>query len=319
MRILIVANGYPPTAMGGVEIYTAELSRYLVSQGHQVTVFCRESDFSRPDYTINTEYLDQVKIVRVVNDYKDPHSFRKTIVDPHLEQIFDEFLESEQPDLIHFNHLIALSAQLPLIAATRNIPTMITLHDFWPICHRINLIDWRGQICPGPLQGVNCAACVVRGNLRQKAAQAVGTTLYKLKGYLSNRKQSPDGTSLLETADPPPALASFPKIYADRLDLFTRAVLACRRILVPSEYVRSQYSVNGIPFDRIDVIPLGIEPVPAAQALRPTSGNLTFATIGPLQPIKGMDLVIKAFRLVSGDHLRLKIFGRTDLFPRDHA
>lgn len=319
MKILIVANGYPPTAVGGVETYSAELSRYLASQGHQVTVFCRESDFSRADYAATTEIIDHVKIVRVVNDYKQATSFRQTIVDEQVEQIFDRFLADEQPDVIHFNHLIALSARLPLIAAACNIPAITTLHDFWSICHRVNLIDWRGQICPGPLHGVNCAACVVGGTLRQKAAQALAKTARLVKPMLPLQLRQRMRSALFEDEDKPPALASSPEIFVERLQLFTDAVQSSQRILAPSEYVRSQFANNGIPYERIEVVPLGIHDFPDAQQPKSDPENLTFAAIGPIQPIKGMDIVIKAFRKVPGDHLRLMIYGRTDLFPRNHV
>lgn len=314
-----MANGYPPTAVGGVETYSAELSRYLANQGHQVTVFCRESDFSRADYAVTTEMIDGVKIARVVNDYKQATSFRHTIIDETLEQIFDRFLGDEQPELIHFNHLIALSARLPLIAAAYNIPAITTLHDFWTICHRVNLIDWRGQICPGPLHGVNCAACVVGGTLRQKAAQVLAKTARLVKPALPLPLRRRMRSALFEDDDKPPALASSPEIFAERLEIFTKAVQSSRRILAPSEFVRSQFANNGIPSDRIEVLPLGIQDFPDLRHSKPDPGVFTFAAIGPIQPIKGMDIVIKAFRKVPGDHLRLRIYGRNDLFPRNHV
>ena len=46
---------------------------------------------------------------------------------------------------------------------------------------------------------------------------------------------------------------------------------------------------------------------------------MNFAAIGPLQPIKGMDIAIKAFNKVPGDHLSLNIYGRYDVFPRDYV
>lgn len=305
--------------MGGVETYTAELSRYLAGQGHQVTIFCRESDFLRPDYTLTTEIIDQVKILRLVNDYKHSQSFRRTIVDSRLEQIFSDLLAAEQPDLIHFNHLIALSARLPLLASAQKIPAVIMLHDFWNICHRVNLIDWRGRICPGPLHDVNCAVCVVGGSLRQKSSQAIGSAIQQAEKIFNPRRRSLKESNLLEIEDPPPALASFPKIFQNRLALFTEAILSAQRILAPSEFVRSQFARNGIPYERIEVFPLGIETQPAPEVTESAAGVLTLAVIGPLQPIKGVDIAINAFRRVPGEHLRLKIFGRTDLYPQDYA
>lgn len=319
MNILIVANGYPPTAVGGVETYSAELASSLARNGAQVRVFCRESDFNRPDYETTTEQQDQVAVTRVVNDFKQVHSFHQTFTDPYVERIFTEFIEVARPDLIHFNHLVGLSARLPIIASEHNIPSVMTLHDFWTICHRVNLVDWRGRICPGPLHEVNCAACVMGGTLRQKASPLIGKSARVAKRLLPARWRRSIRASLPGGEAQPPALASTPQIFTERLALFTAAVLTSQRVLVPSEYVRTQFSSNGFPRQRIEVVPLGITLRPGNQPTNPHPSRLTFAAIGPLQPIKGMDIAIKAFTKVPGDHLRLIIYGRTDLYPRNQV
>jgi len=319
MNILLVANGYPPTAVGGVETYVAELARLLARSDNQVSVFCRESDFSKADYSITTQILEQVKTTCVVNDYKQVHSFRQTFIDPHLEKIFTDLIELERPDLIHFNHLVGLSARLPIIASEHKIPAIITLHDFWTICHRVKLVDWRGRTCPGPLHGVNCSACVMGGTLRQKVSPLIGKSARAIKRFLPAQLRRSMRASIPGGEDQPPALVSTAQIFAERLALFTQALLATQRLLVPSEYVRTQFYNNGIPRQRIEVVPLGVTTHAGNKPPKRHLNLLTFAAIGPLQPIKGMDTAIKAFSKVPGNHLRLKIYGRSDLYPRNYV
>lgn len=69
MRVLYVANGFPPTALGGVEVSVYEIARSMARRGHEVWVFCRESDFDLPDYEILEEETEGIHIVRVVNDF----------------------------------------------------------------------------------------------------------------------------------------------------------------------------------------------------------------------------------------------------------
>ena len=319
MKILMVANGYPPTAVGGVETYTAELSRSLLHRGHQVNVFCRESDFSKADYEISTQLQDEISITRVVNDHKQATSFRQIFSDPHLEQIFTDFILAEQPDLIHFNHLIGLSARLPLISAAQNIPTVITLHDFWAICHQVKLIDWQGHICPGPAYGVDCSTCVIGGLSRHNVSPLAGKSTRLVKRILPARLRRALRTSFPGGESRPPAMVSSPQIFTERLALFTQAIQAAQQVLVPSEYVRRELSNNGFPPEHITVLPLGIVMQSGNKPVNSRSHLLTFAAIGPLQPIKGMDIAIRAFSKVPGDHLRLKIYGRHDLYPREHV
>lgn len=318
MKILLVANGYPPTAVGGVETYTAALSRSLAEQGHSVRVFCRESDFSRPDYEILLEHQDEIAITRVANDYKHATSFRQTFSDPRIDQIFSDFIQAEQPDLIHFNHFIGLSAHLPFIAVNQHIPSVITLHDFWPICHQVKLIDWQGRICPGPAFNVQCSVCVVGGPAHQNTSTIFWKSARLAKHVLPASLRRSLRAVLPGGGDTSPWMDSSPQIFRDRLKIFTQAVLAAQRVLVPSEYVRTQLNNNGFPIQRIDVVPLGIALRPDHPARKTPPDRLTFAAIGPIQPIKGMDIAIKAFSKVPGDHLRLKIIGRHDLYPRDH-
>ena len=184
MNILIVSNGYPPSDVGGVETYTAELARSLTHRGHTVKIFCRHSDLTSSDYGISTEYLDGVEVIRVVNDHKQASTFRQIFADLQLEQIFSNHIARERPNLIHFNHLIGLSARLPLIASEQGIPSVITLHDFWPICQRVKLMDWRGQICPGPRHGVDCSVCVAGGPVTQKLSPLLGNLAQIVKRIL---------------------------------------------------------------------------------------------------------------------------------------
>jgi len=142
MNILIVTNGYPPTALGGVEIYSADLAHGLTKNGHRVTIFCRESDFSLPDGHISDEIQNQVRIIRFVNDFKTNTSFIDTIINAAIERTFSDYMIEVKPDIIHFQHLIALSARLPLIANEQGMPFVTTRHDYWSICHRGRLIDW---------------------------------------------------------------------------------------------------------------------------------------------------------------------------------
>ncbi len=161
MRILLVTNGYPPTAFGGVEVYTRDVATALAAQGHQVAVFCRDSDPDAADYTISEDVVDGVPVTRVVNDFKTIESFDQTYRDEHIDAIFDDLLRREKPDVVHFNHLIALSLGLPSVASSHGIPHLTTLHDYWDICHRVRLQDWRERRCPGPIQGGDCYRCVV--------------------------------------------------------------------------------------------------------------------------------------------------------------
>jgi len=319
MNILLVSNGFPPTAFGGVEIYTSDIANHLLKKGHKVTVFCRESDLSTPDYHISDETNEGIRIIRVVNDYKKIYSYRDTYIDEKIDRIFKRFLRQIAPDLIHFNHLIALSARLPMIAARSKIPSILSLHDFWALCHRVNLVDWKTQSCPGPQHGVDCSVCVV-GSPRLKSISSSANWFVRLVKSVSTPKFRYRMRRMIPGAYKQPApLFSSKEIFDDRHSLFQQTIQSTQKILSPSSYVREQFASNGYPLERIEILPLGINlmeettqdfPMPVDK-----DSKIIFAAIGSIIPIKGFDTLIEAFKKVNNTNIRLVLFGREDIYP----
>lgn len=313
MNILLVANGFPPTAYGGVENYTSDLARSLHKAGHTVIVLCAERRDDLPDRHVLMDIVDGIPVYRVVNVFKQLHSFSETFADPGIETLFEELLTRIAPDVIHFNHLISLSARLPQIAATHRIPTLITLHDFWFLCQRINLQDWRRQRCRGPRQGGDCLRCLKTGTLLQRARTLTIDTLrnlvpYKLRVMLRKLISSGD--------NPLPSLAPTPDVIEQRYQCFRETCLAAQQVLTPSQIVKDIFVRNGYPAEIIEVLPLGMD-IPPTSPPRPRASGDPFiiAFIGSLMPLKGVDVLLRAFHRVQADHLRLHLYGRADVVP----
>ena len=320
MKILLVANGLPPTAFGGVEVYVDQLARELVGRGHQLTIFCRESNTELPDGELQQETRHGAKVYRLVNDFKALNRFRQTFENPRAEQLFGELLDEIDPELVHFHHLIALSARLPLISVRRAIPTLVTVHDFWPICHRVNLRDWRDQLCGGPRRGGDCFQCILGAFESIPLWVRVTKPLRALVPKRARRRLR----RLLGRGDGLPPVVQSPRaVFDERYDLFRQALVGAAQIIVPSAFVGRIMVANGYPADRVRVIPLGI----CAKRLQvngPPLGQrrngrpVRFAFIGSLLPVKGVDVLVKAFRAVRGA-ASLDIYGRADILPRFSA
>jgi glycosyltransferase involved in cell wall biosynthesis len=310
MKLLIVTNGYPPTAFGGVEVYSQSIAAGLVERGHAVTVFCRDSDPAAPDYELRDEEQDGVRVLRVVNDFKAIRSFHQTYRNEHIGGLFEQLLADVDPDLIQFNHVIALSADLPLIAAVQKIPSLISLHDYWYICHRVRLQDWRDERCGGPLQGGDCYRCVV-GAARW----------FKLRrqGLLLAKNLMPPGLrrKIREWGWIPPQ-SSVTAASANRGDfearrkLFAKSLRSSQQVLTPSEYLKKVYQANGFADLTIEVLPLGMQ-IPERRRKRISADDvIKIGFAGTLMPDKGPHVLIEAFRRVSSDRLNLEIYGRAD-------
>lgn len=319
MKITLVANGYPPTAYGGVEVYVYQLANYLVSCGHQVTVFCRESSLESPDYLVKEDSFEGVRIIRIVNDFKKTSSFSDTFQDRQIENVFTTLLRKETPDIVHFNHLIALSSRLPSLADQMRIPFIVSLHDYWPICFQVRLIDWRKRQCAGPMKGGDCYRCIQGGdgNLGMRILRTAKDALpfswrQFVRKKILRRSSSTYLTNLSREA------------IDQRYRSFKDSILAARRILTPSQFVRGQYVQNGYPEERIEVLKLGVEFPSAPKKPSRISGEIAserivrFVFIGSLIPDKGVDVMIRAFRKLDKDRIRLRIYGRDDIAPIEY-
>lgn len=312
MHVLLVANGYPPTAFGGVEVYVASLAAALLQRGYRVTVICAEGQPSMPDRHLVEDRVEGVTVYRVVNNFKRIGAFEQTFADSQIDAVFDDLLVRLSPDLVHFNHLIALSARLPLMAAARHIPSVVTLHDFWPLCQRVNLRDWKERRCPGPEQGGDCYRCVTAGTLPQRARTAALSALRTVIPYPVRARMRSLFSSDSQFV---PDIRATPQALARRQALFREAILSARAILAPSQFVRGMFVSNGFPPETIQVVPLGIQAPAGSPPPAQRDATIHFGFIGSMLPLKGVEVLIRAFSRVRGDHVRLSLYGRGDIIP----
>ena len=137
MRILIVTHGFPPKEVTGTEQHSYILARELM-KNHEVHVFSRGEG---EDYREYMESYDKIQISRVNTPKMNSRiKFVDTYLDNHVAEIFSARLEEFRPDVIHVQHCIALGFSLLETAIKRNIPILLFLHDFFFMCHNINLL-----------------------------------------------------------------------------------------------------------------------------------------------------------------------------------
>lgn len=165
MRIMHLGWGYPPTYMfGGPVWYVHRLALGQQAHGHEVVVAVA-SDLDRPDlppWALGTAEHEGVPYVHIVN--RPAHMFRLgdpagETLDPGAERAFLTLLEEQAPDVLHIHNLVGLCMTLPRLARQRGVPTIMSLHNYWPLCPRVDLFQADDHACPGPLQA-DCGTCL---------------------------------------------------------------------------------------------------------------------------------------------------------------
>ena len=137
-HILMANVLYNPISFGGATIVIEELSKRIAQKKeYDVTIFTgffdENYDLPRP-YDLVRYEINNVPVILV----RFPFPMSKTLEyrNENMEKIFDQVLQSLQPDLVHFHSIQQLSASIANACRKYHIPYMITLHDMWWLCEK---------------------------------------------------------------------------------------------------------------------------------------------------------------------------------------
>jgi glycosyltransferase involved in cell wall biosynthesis len=287
MRILLVSHKYPPYALGGVEVYTYHLASALRAR-HKVAVFFRHDDRDGLSFVEHDGEDDGVLMRRVSCNPTGlrasvPGEFFDTFLNRQIEDSFSRFVARVQPDVIHIQHVMALSARLLNLARRADLPVLLTLHDYWFICGNSQLIWPDAQTCRGKAWGMNCVRCAA-------AARFPSSLAHWLR----------------------PALAPL-FLYRDRA--VKGAALQANRLVSPSRFLIDQYVAAGFPEGRFTYLENGI-PLAHIRRVpwRPSDGPLRVTFLGSLAWQKGVHVLVEAFNGLPAGAARLRIYGDPAIF-----
>ena len=291
MRIAIVIHKFPPASLGGTEVYARNLAQELVRRGHDVFIFYRDDRVGCERKTAGWESReDKFHAFRVSRAFdfqtaSPPAQFLDTFYNPDVERAFRRFLNETRPDLVHFQHVMALSYRLIGMAKQRGLPVILTLHDYWFICGNSQLIRPGGQICTAKALGLNCARCA----------------LARLNSSLAG----------------PLRLAVAPWMQVRDM-LVRHAALQADQLISPSHFLIQQYVQAGFPPERILYLENGIDVECIWQYRRTPSGDGTrvrFTYLGSLAWQKGVHILVEAFQDLPADKAVLRVYGSFTTFP----
>jgi len=160
MRVLIVVHGYPPTHIGGAELRAARTARGLADLGHDIAVLCIESVSSaKDDYDYNDRDEQGVLVRRISFRFGTGEvGFRQSYVNPQTGAALGQLIESWHPDVIHLFSGYLMGVCVVQTAQAYGLPIVVSLTDYWWLCHRINLVRTNGSRCDGPTP-LACARC----------------------------------------------------------------------------------------------------------------------------------------------------------------
>ncbi len=305
MRVLLIVHGFPPAASGGTEVYTRALALALAAQpGVEVGVLARESDPDRPELALRTGAIGAVRLYTINNTFRGCATFADSFEHPTLLTVAAGVLDTFRPDLVHIQHLTCLSTALPRAIARRQIPTVLTLNDYWLLCHRGQLLDLDGRRCDGPFDG-GCARCIPASALPGRASRAAGRFARQLPlpGAAGAVALAARAIDRLRPADTTRGATQA------RLDHMRDAVRDIDQVLAPSGTIADWFTRFGIPPDRMTRCDQGIDLAGFDGLHRLPSAALRIGFAGGLIPSKAPHLLLDALDLLPPGSVTLDLLG----------
>ena len=313
MRILQVAHGFPPFSKAGAEVFAYGLSRALVRQGHEVTVFHRFANRSEPEYSVERGEVDGLPVIRINNTFQDCDRFEKTYRNQTIDRHFGEALDRERPDVVHFHHVTCLSVDLISEAHRRGIPIVYTLHDYWLICQRGQFLKRDLSPCPGQEDG-ECVKCLT-SQLNLTRGRAKATRMLKRAIPALDTLQGAGAKRLLKGAYDLYASA-FHGSRREELEQVRARMQHVRDVcstvdafVSPSRFLKERFVDFGIPEDRIVYSTLGFNKTYYDSVKKVIGEGMRFGYLGTWIPPKGLHVLIEAFNGFSDVRATLHIYG----------
>ena len=153
--LICVHNNTEQRPFGGVEILTEELARYLSVRWNVYLLYPSKKE--RKWYLLNLGSSTRSEIdLKMLSRYDTLSAYS-----PYEAMKFKEIMLRNDISLVYFQHLFNYPLLLPISAAELGIPFVVSLHDYYAVCHKYNLIDISGKYChPDKIPVESCDVCL---------------------------------------------------------------------------------------------------------------------------------------------------------------
>ncbi len=262
-----IIHGYPPYYTAGSEIYTYTLCKEL-SNYVNISIFTRIEDEFKDIYEIDESNKNKIKIIRVNKPFRD-YTFRSKYIDEKLAEIFEEYLLKINPDIVHIGHLSHLTLLIVDIINEKNIPILFTLHDYWMMCIRGQLIKKNLKLCDCP-SIKKCTECS--------------------KKYFKSKSKARKEVKFC-------------------LDLLKKTNLKIDLFIAPSKFLKEKYIEYGIPKHKIIYMDYGFDLSLFKKIKKNPSKKVRFGFLGRIIPVKGITTLIDCFNEIDHSKAELNVYG----------
>lgn len=317
MNIIHYIIGLPPFRKGGAAIYAVDLLKaQSLIEGCNVSILI-------PGDTL---WICNSSNIKKIHDFKGIpcYTIENPVIEPLMngvrsaeyilngERNFDKkdlknFYNKTKPDLIHIHTLMGIPREFLVFMKNMGVKIVMTSHDYYGICPRVNLIDKYGNIC-NDTSGDYCKDCN-SGAKQLWKLKIINSSLFVYgKRYIppfikKNFKQS--------LAIPPKTKG---QLIKDDSDSFIKLRNYYESIfnLIDAIHFNSNVSKNiftkhiDLPYNQ--VIPITNEQISDRRRKKTFSSHIRFTFIGGLGRSKGFPLLKEVLiKLYEGNYKDWKL------------
>ncbi len=272
MRILHLIHQFFPYSVGGSEVYTYELVQEQ-RKHHDIAIFSAWRNSDLPEYLLQQDLYEGIPVIRLVNNYKNIHSFQEGYDNPKIDKQFEGFVQEYKPDVVHIHHLSNLSFGIVRLLKRIGIPMIMTLHDFWMVCPRGQRLRPELERCD-EIDLLRCTKCI------RPWLGGDGYPFEEQQNHVRGR-------------------------YRKALDVLDQIDL----LISPSLFLKKEFVRFGISPAKILFLEYGRDTRQFEKFSKTADGGRRFGYIGTLIPSKGVHVLLEAWKRFKDNMATLQIYG----------
>lgn len=313
MKILLTTLLFFPDHYTGTEVLTYSTAKELQRLGHDIHVltgFDGRTDLADNERFDSYDY-DGIPVIRF-HHAPMPMGGESDVLEMEYNNRFvgtwfRDLLSELRPDLVHAFHLARLSASLIDVCHEAGIPVIVTPTDFWFVCplQLLRLPD--NSCCDGPDKySLNCIRHL---------------DVLDKPNEITTVKRSPDWfltmvVMLCRLGLLPKKYFSFAYAMALRPAFLMQRLNSVSKVIIPSRIMEQILVRNGLnsKLALFSGFGLNLDNIPATG--RKKTDCLRIGFIGSLYEHKGIQVLLKAFRLLPSDcPAVVKVYGENKAQP----
>jgi len=295
--VLHVPYTFFPDSSGGTEVYVAELIAALRERAFRGSVAAPAREQAEYAY-------EGIPVYRFAQDLRQKPAYAYGEPDEAAAASFRGLVQRLRPDIVHMHaQTAAVSEGLADIAHDGGAQVVFTYHTPTVSCLRGSMMYLGAEPCDGVLDVTRCAVCVLQ---KHGVSERLSNLLGRMPSGIGKALGDSGVSGQVVTA------LRMRENTAGAHRRFTSLMAKADRVIAVCEWVKDVLLANNVREDKIRLCRQGFSGPSFREGgirQRGEDGSLRLAYFGRIDPVKGLDVVIDALKLIPDARVTLDVYG----------